>query len=168
MGGWVEPPAPGLPDWGPARDFNIQWDARAAALVAGVAAMTLVTLPVTLLTHLRARDLPRLRAAGRLGNLIADQTEAHARESGKDRLARAHRGLPDDLLNFHYDPLACAVALGWPGATVEERRLRPEMQGEILRWIDDPDGRVFRVVVDVDGEAFSEAWIAAVEAAHGR
>ena len=165
MGGWLEPAAAGLPTWGPERDFNLQWDARAAQLVACSAPMTLVTLPVTLKTHLRAADLPRLRASGPLGRLVAGQTEAHARDAGKDRLARSFHGLPEDLLNFHYDPVTCAVAVGWPGATVVERRLRPQMEGDLLRFHDDPDGRVFRVVADLDGPAFSEVWIAAVEAA---
>ncbi len=30
-------------------------------------------------------------------------------------LARRHAGLPDDFINFHHDPLACAVAAGWDG-----------------------------------------------------
>jgi hypothetical protein len=30
-------------------------------------------------------------------------------------LGRAHAGLPDDIVNFHHDPLTCAVALGWAG-----------------------------------------------------
>jgi hypothetical protein len=30
-------------------------------------------------------------------------------------LGREHAALPDDLVNFHYDPVACAVALRWPG-----------------------------------------------------
>jgi hypothetical protein len=28
------------------------------------------------------------------------------------QLGRRHAGLPDGLLNFRYDPVACAVALG--------------------------------------------------------
>jgi hypothetical protein len=38
---------------------------------------------------------------------------------------RAHPGLPDDLLNFQYDPVACAVAAGWPGRAVESAQRRP-------------------------------------------
>src|SRR5919106_3017212 len=34
MGGWTGPPAAGLPQWGPERDFNVQWDTRAAQIVA--------------------------------------------------------------------------------------------------------------------------------------
>jgi inosine-uridine nucleoside N-ribohydrolase len=166
MGGWVRPPAPGLPPWGPDMDWNVQCDTRAATIVAGAAAeLTLVTLPVTLQAHLRAADLPRLGAAGPLGQVLARQAEAHAAEYGMAELGRAHAGLPDDLLNFHYDPVACAVALGWPGAVVEEMGLQPVMDGDVLRFAEEAEGRPTRVVVGVDGAAFTEAWLAAVEAA---
>ena len=77
----------------------------------------------------------------------------------------AHAGLPDDLLNFQYDPVACAVAVGWPGAVIKEQHLRPVTEGERLRFQPDQDGRLVRVVVDLDGASFTEAWLAAVEAA---
>jgi len=98
-----------------------------------------VTLPVTLKAHLRAVDLPRLRAAGPLGALLARQAEARAADAGMAELGRVHAGLPDDLLNFHYDPVACAVALGWPGAAVEELRLRPVL-GEVSLRLRNPAG----------------------------
>ena len=37
MGGWVRPPAAGLPAWGPEMDWNVQWDTRAAEIVAATA-----------------------------------------------------------------------------------------------------------------------------------
>lgn len=169
MGGWVDPPAPGLPAWGPDRDFNVQWDVRAAEIVAqGATDLTLATLPATLAAHLRAGDLPRLRATGALGELLARQSEAHAVHSGKAALGPAHAGLPDDMLNFHYDPVACAVGLGWPGATVVPTRLTPALDGDVLHWRRDDSGRLVRVVVEVDGPAFTEAWLAAVRNAQGR
>ncbi len=169
MGGWVQPPAPGLPAWGPDMDFNVQWDTRAAAIVAASASnLTLSTLPATLTAPLRAADLPRPRAAGPLGALLARQSEAYAQDRGMAALGRAHAGLPDDLLNFHWDPVACAVALGWPGAAIEEMRLQPVMTGEVLRFQPHPEGRPVRVVVDVDGASFREVWLAAVEAAQSR
>ena len=122
-------------------------------------------LPVTLKAHLRAADLPRVRAAGPLGGLLARQAEAHAADFGMAELGRAHAGLPDDLLNFHYDPVTCAVALGWPGAVVEELRLQPVPDGQMLRFRADEAGRRTRVVVDLDGVSFTETWLAAVEAA---
>ena len=78
MGGWVDAPVDGLPPWGPEMDWNIQWDTRAAEIVAATAELTLATLPMTLQAHLRTADLPRLRASGPLGELVARQSEAHA------------------------------------------------------------------------------------------
>lgn len=164
MDGWVEPPVAGLPAWGPEMDFNVQWDTQAAEIVAAAAAtLTLATLSATLMAPLREPDLPGLRAAGPLGELLARQSEVYGREQGMAELGRAHAGLPDDLLNIHWDPVACAVALGWPGATVAERRLRPVLEGETLRFQPDDAGSLVRVVTAVDGAAFSEAWLAAVE-----
>ncbi|MGH9242972.1 MAG: nucleoside hydrolase, partial [Acidimicrobiales bacterium] len=166
MGGWTQPPDDGLPAWGPERDWNVQWDTRAARILAAAAArLTLVTLPVTLKVALRAAHLPRLRASGPLGDLLARQAEAHAEDHGMAQLGRAHPRLPDDLLNFHYDPVACAVALGWQGAVVEERRLRPVLDGDVLRFQTDTRGRPTRVVVHLDAASFAETWLGAVEAA---
>ena len=165
MGGWVDPPADGLPAWGPEADWNVQWDTRAAEIVAATADLTLATLPATLKAHLRAADLPRLRTSGPLGELLARQSEAEAHDRGLGELGRAHAGLPDDLVNVHYDPVACAVAVGWTGAVVEEMRLRPVLERGVLRFRRDRQGRPTRVVVDVDGPAFAEDWLSAVEEA---
>jgi len=163
MGGWTGPPDDGLPAWGPEMDWNVQFDSRAAQLLAATAVLTLVTLPVALKAHLRAADLPRLRACGPLGQLLARQGEAHGEDHDMAELGRAHAGLPDDLLNFHYDPVACAVAAGWNGATIEERRLQPVLDGEVLRFQPDQDGRLMSVVVDLDGAGFTQTWLGAVE-----
>jgi hypothetical protein len=80
-------------------------------------------------------------------------------------LGRAHAGLPDDLVNFHYDPVACAVAAGWTGAVIEKLRLRPVLDGEALRFAPARDGRLMRVVVDLDGPGFTDTWLRTVEAA---
>jgi purine nucleosidase len=87
MGGWTQPPSDGLPAWGPEMDWNVQWDTRAAQIVAATARLTLVTLPATLTAHLRAADLPRLRACGPLGELLARQSQAHAQDAGMAGLA---------------------------------------------------------------------------------
>jgi purine nucleosidase len=165
MGGWVEPPASGLPQWGPEMDFNVQWDTRAAEVVAATARLTMVTLPATLNAHLRRADLPRLRAAGPLGQLLARQSEAHAETYQMEKLGRDHSGLPDDLLNFQYDPVACAVALGWSGATVDDIRVRLVRMDDVLSFQSHPEGRSTRAVLDVDGAAFRETWLSAIEAA---
>jgi purine nucleosidase len=165
MGGWVQPPAPGFPRWGPDMDFNVQWDTQAAEVVAATARLTLVTLPATLHACLRRADLPRLRAAGPLGELLARQGESHCQTNQMAKLGRNHSALPDDLLNFHYDPVACAAALGWSGATVENMRLRPVRQHDLLSFQPHRKGRPTRVVVHVDGAAFRETWLSAVEVA---
>jgi purine nucleosidase len=165
MGGWVQPPARGLPQWGPGMDFNVQWDTRAAEVVAATAQLTLVTLSATLTAHLCHADLPRLRAAGPLGQLLARQSQAHGEAHRMEQLGREHAGLPDDLLNFQYDPVACAVALGWSGAMVESMRLRTVHRDGVLSFQPQREGRSTRVVLEVDGAAFGEAWLSAVEAA---
>ncbi len=169
MGGWVYPPADGLPPWGPEMDWNVQCDTRAAQIVAGAtASLTLATLPATLRAPLRAAHLPRLRAAGRLGALLARQSEAHAEDADMAALGRAHAALPDDLLNFLYDPVACALAVGWPGAVVEEMGLEPTLEAGVLRFRSCAEGRPTRVLIDLDADAFNEAWLASVERAGRR
>ncbi len=166
MGGWMQPPADGLPPWGPDMDWNVQCDTWAArTVVAATADLTLVTLPATLAADLRAVDLGRLERSGSLGRLLARQAQAHAAEHQLTTLGCTYRGLPDDLLNFQYDPVACAVALGWPGAVVEEVRVRPVLERDVLRFQRDPEGTPVRAVVAVDGSGFAETWLAAVERA---
>jgi hypothetical protein len=80
-------------------------------------------------------------------------------------LGRLHAGLPDDLLNFQYDPVACAGALGWPGATVAEARLQLVRDGELRRFQPGTAGRPIRMLTDLDPGSFTEYWLNAVEAA---
>ena len=143
----------------------MQWDTHAAEVVAATAQLTMVTLPATLSAHLSRADLPRLRAAGPLGQLLAQQGEAHGQANQMEKLGREHSGLPDDLLNFHDDPVDCAVAVGWSGATVEEVRLKAVQRNDALSLLPHPEGRSIKVVLDVDGAAFRETWLSAVEAA---
>ena len=168
MGGWVEPPEEGLPEWGPEMDWNVQCDTSAAVTVAAAADLTLVTPPVTLRAQLTAAELPRLAATGPLGELLARQARTHGQDHDMAALGRAHARLPDDLVNFHYDPVACAVAYGWDGAVVQEQRLLPVLDKAVLRFEPDQAGRSTRVVVGLDGEAFSHVWITTVEAAQQR
>ena len=169
MGGWVEQPPAGFPPWQAARDWNVTCDPVAATEVRRAAGrLTVVPLAVTAQVHLRDRDLPRLRAAGPVGRLMAAQAEAYRDDRGKTALALAHPGLPDDLANFHHDPLAVAVATGWPGVTVETTTLRP-VPGDVVGRMErtaasDPAGRLVDLVVGVDGPAFAEHWLRTVEA----
>jgi inosine-uridine nucleoside N-ribohydrolase len=165
MGGWLHPPADGFPAWGPEMDFNVQWDTRAAEIVFNTAKVTLSPIAAALGAPLRTADLLRLRASGPLGELLVRQSVIYGRESGMAALGRAHERFPDDLVNIQWDPVACAVALDWPGAVIEGMCLSPVIEGDILRLRPDPDGRLTRVLAHIDGERFSDAWLAAVEAA---
>ena len=169
MGGWVDPPAAGLPPWVPADDWNVVCDPHAAAVVRRAAGrLTVVPLAVSGQVHLRLRDLPRLRTAGVLGRLMATQAEAYRVDEGKDVLGRTCPALPEDLANFHHDPLAAATAAGWNGVRVETTPLRPvpgDVDGRLQRCdTDDPAGRPVDLVVAVDGPAFGEHWLRTVEA----
>jgi purine nucleosidase len=166
MGGWVTPLGPGFPAWGPAMDWNVQCDTQAALTVFDAAKdLTLVTLAATVRAPLRAAHLQRLMASGPIGQLLARQGRAHEADHHMTQLGLAHAGLPGDLLNFHHDPLACAVALGWPGATAVSLALRPVWSEGALRFEPADDGQVAGVVLDVDGPGFTETWLAAVERA---
>jgi hypothetical protein len=112
-----------------------------------------------------AADLPRLAASGPLGALLARQSAAYAEDQGKTELGRRHPGLPHDLVNFHWDPVACALAVGWPGAGTETVLLRPMLTDGVLRFAPHPAGRPTRILTELDAAGFAEAWITAVEAA---
>jgi inosine-uridine nucleoside N-ribohydrolase len=169
MGGWVDPPGRGLPQWGPEDDWNVTCDVVAATEVRAAAGrLTVVPLAATAQVHLRDRDLPRLGASGRLGALMARQAAAYRDDEGKTALARANPGLPDDLANFHHDPLAAAVAAGWDGVTIEHTILRTVVgeHGRLERaGPEDPGARRVELVVGVDGPAFAAHWLDAVTTA---
>ncbi len=164
MGGWIEPPSPGYPQWGPETDFNIQCDTRSAEIVAEHCGdLTLMPLPVAMAAQLRGSELRRLRQAGPIGELLARQSLANARDNRVNELPHHHPDLPDDLVNFHWDPITCAVAVAWPGVRVEEHSLVVSLDEGVLRWNSDPEGRPIKVVTHIDGCAFNEVWIQAVE-----
>jgi inosine-uridine nucleoside N-ribohydrolase len=165
MGGHVPPAPDGYPPWGMRDDFNVQQDAAAARIVFERCAPTFVPVPTCLRVALRRRDLERLRAAGPLGTLLADQGERHAVDNGRTELPAAYPALPDDLLNFQYDPLACAVAAGWPGVEISDVVVSVSSEGRFLRMDLDERGSPMRVATDVDAETFSEMWLEAVERA---
>jgi purine nucleosidase len=165
MGGHVPPAGEGYPPWGMRDDFNVQQDAAAAQVVFERCAPTVVPVPTCLHVALRRRDLPRLRSAGALGALLADQGERHAVDNGRTSLPAAYAALPDDLLNFQYDPLACAVAAGWSGVEISDLGVSISFEERFLRMDLDEGGTSMRVATNVDADGFSEAWLAAVERA---
>jgi purine nucleosidase len=168
MGGHVTTPGAGFPDWGVHDDFNVQQDRFAAEIVFTRCEPVVVPLAVTIQTFLRSAHLARLRAAGPLGTLLAGQAEQHARDNQNIELGRAYSALPDDLLNFQHDPLACAVALGWDGVGFEDIPTRLELRDERL-WMAPEVGRPsLRVATQVDETRFEEVWLQSVESATAR
>jgi inosine-uridine nucleoside N-ribohydrolase len=166
MGGWSRQPPPGFPAWDAARDFNVQSDAAAADFVFRTAGapLTVVGLDVTVQVPLRGMHLERLRRAGPVGAVLARSSLAHGTDYGNAAFAARYPALPDDLVNYHHDPLACAVAVGWDGVRVEEARLAPLLQEGVLSLVESADGRRVRTVTAVDADAFAERWLEAVEA----
>jgi purine nucleosidase len=163
MGGHHTSSRPGLPDWGMRDDFNVQQDPVAAAIVFERCDPVDVPLAVSLEVTLRGSHLEALRDSGPLGRLIADQGEMHARDHGRAELAHRYPGLPDDLLNFHYDPLACATALGWDGVKVETLRCAYERESDgLLRMTIADEGAPLRTATGVDAARFEASWLNAV------
>jgi inosine-uridine nucleoside N-ribohydrolase len=160
MGGHLYPVPAGFPQWDNSTDWNVQYDVTSARHVFERSSPTLIPLEVTVQTALRRAYLPALRAAGTLGRLLARQAEATAAEYGNEALyGRTCAGLPDDIINFQHDPLACAVALGWDGVAKHSLRVTTELRDGWLHERVDEAGREMNVVTAVDGAGFNEFWL---------
>jgi purine nucleosidase len=161
MGGYVYPIRPGFPNWGNDWDWNIQVDVRSARHVIENSNPVLIPLTVTVETALRRAFLGHLREAGSLGRLLAQQAEAFAAdEQNETRFGETCDGLPNDIINFLHDPLACAIALGYRnGVEIQEVPLRLEETDGFLHEHIDPAGRRIRVVTKIDGPSFNEFWL---------
>lgn len=163
MGGSINPSLPGFPAWDYRTDYNVQADSRAAQHVFESARPTLVPIEVTAQTALRQAHLPTLRRSGSLSQLIARQAEVFAEDERIDeRYGRTCAGLPHDIINFQHDPLACAVALGWSGATVKTLSLALKRDGDWLHERVEIGGRPLRVVTRIDREQFNSLWLETV------
>jgi hypothetical protein len=102
-----------------------------------------------------------LRQSGVLAQLIVRQAEAFAQdERMEERFGQTCPGLPEDIVNFLHDPLACAIALGWnEGVETSAIPLKLEIKdGWLYQRVDD-SGQLTRVVTRVDGSKFSEFWL---------
>jgi len=161
MGGTIYPIRPGFPAWGNDSDWNIQADARSAKHVIEHSDPTLIPLTVTVETALRRAHLDALRRAGELGELLVRQAEEFAMdEQNEKKYGGTCEGLPDDIINFLHDPLACAIALGWDGGVeIEELPLVLEEKDGWLHERIDASGKAIRVVTKVDGPHFNEFWL---------
>jgi inosine-uridine nucleoside N-ribohydrolase len=165
VGGYVAPPRPSRAPWGNDMDYNVQLDVASAHHVLTQCRPTLVPLHATVETTLRHADLPALAAAGPLGALLARQARAFDRPDRNTGLDRQRcPALPADFINFLYDPLGCAVALGWSGATIDELPLQITIEDGWLHQRVADGGQPTRVVTRVDGPAFDALWLAVVTA----
>jgi inosine-uridine nucleoside N-ribohydrolase len=164
LGGYVRSIGAGLPAWKPDTDYNVQQDTLAARIVWERCDPLIVQFSVALEVRLREAHLSQLREGGALARLIARQGELHGADSGMRRVGREHPGLPDDLLNFQYDPLACAAAAGWEGVQVEELQLSARLKDGVLTFPESPGGKPTRVVTSVDGPRLEREWVEAVSA----
>ncbi|MBA2453654.1 MAG: nucleoside hydrolase [Chloroflexia bacterium] len=167
MGGYVFSIRVGFPQWGNDFDYNIQLDTHSARYVLENSTPTLLPMTVSVETAIRRAYLPRLRQSGKLGGLIATQSELlNETEQNEENFGKTCGGLPADILNFQHDPLACGIALGWnKGVTIEEVPLRFDIQDGLLCETIDESGKPTSVVTAIDGEAFNEFWFCLLTAA---
>ncbi len=142
-------------------DWNIQVDVKSAKHVLENSNPTLIPLTVSVETALRRAYLEDLRKSGPLGQLIAKQAEAFAVDEEMERkYGETCAGLPDDLINFLHDPLACAIALGWnEGAEINALPLKFEVRDGWLHEKIEATGKPTKVVTKIDGDKFNEFWI---------
>jgi purine nucleosidase len=161
MGGDIYPIRADFPQWDNTMDWNIQVDVRSAKHVIEHSNPTLIPLSVTVETALRREHLKELQNLGALGQLLVKQAEAFAvDEQNEKRYGETCEGLPDDIINFQHDSLACAIALGWQdGVEVQELPLRLKEKDGWLHERINPSGKPVRVVTKIDGPRFNEFWL---------
>jgi purine nucleosidase len=164
MGGYVFPPREGFPQWGDDMDFNVQIDVQSAHYVIEHSRPTFVPLAVTVETSLRRASLARLRQAGPVARLIARQAEAFAKDENYEaQYGQTCKRLPEDIINFLHDPLACAIALGWrEGVEISEIPLKSEIKDGWLHHAIDASGKPTQVVTRVNAEKFDDFWLGTV------
>lgn len=164
MGGYVFPPRDGFPQWGHEMDFNIQIDVQSAYYVIEHSSPTFVPLAVTVETSLRRANLARLTQAGPVARLIGRQAEAFATDENYEaQYGETCKRLPEDIINFLHDPLACAIALGWrEGIEISEIPLKSEIRDGWLCHAIDASGKPTQVVTRVNADKFDEFWLSTV------
>jgi inosine-uridine nucleoside N-ribohydrolase len=161
MGGYICRIRPGFPQWGNEMDWNIQVDVKSAKRVMEHSDPTLIPLSVTVETALRRAYLNDLRKSGALGQLLAQQAEAFAvDEQNEKKYGETCEGLPNDIINFLHDPLACAIAVGWNDEVeIEEFSLILEEKDGWLHERIDPLGKPTRLVTKIGGTRFNNFWL---------
>ena len=112
------------------------------------------------MTTIRRSHLARLRRGGTLATLIARQAEAFDAEWHNEERYASVSGIRRDMINFLYDPVACAIATGWrAGVHIEILPVVWEMCGDHLVQRVENGGKPLPVVVDLDGAALEEEWL---------
>jgi purine nucleosidase len=161
MGGHIYPIRFGFPQWDNEMDWNIQVDVKSAKHVIEHSNPTLIPLTVTVETALSRAFLDDLQESGALGKLLARQAKAFAEdEQNEKKFGETCEGLPNDIINFLHDPLACAIALGWDdGVEIEQTPLVLEEKDGWLHERIDPAGKPTPVVTKIDGRRFNEFWL---------
>jgi len=166
VGTTLAPPRDGYLSWGPEKDYNVQMDMRAARTVLTACTPLVVPLGPCLETALRRAHLSLLRSGTPLAALVAHQAEMFdAQWHNSEHWAWEARLLPSDTINFLYDPLACAIAIGWrQDVRIESVPVQcDESDGWLVQHVT-PEGHPVNVVLGVDGAAFSEMWVERVAA----
>lgn len=161
-GGYIYPPRQGYPQWKNEFDFNVQADAQAALHVFKNSCCALVPLPITCETFLRRAYLERLKQSDDLGKLITKQAELFATDEGyEEKYGKTCSELPDDIINFQYDPLAVAIALGYnDGIEFQDVPLRFFIDNTwVNEKVDPASDKICRVATKIDGQKFSEFWL---------
>jgi inosine-uridine nucleoside N-ribohydrolase len=166
MGTSVLPPAEGLPQWGPQMDYNVQQDVAAASVILSSSSPLLVPLGVSMHAAIRNSHLARLRSGGTLAQLIARQAEAFDAEWHNAERYRSASSVPNDMINFLYDPVACAIAAGWRDrVSIETLPVVWEICEDQLVQRIDRGGKPLPVVTGLDGLALEEEWVRRVSSA---
>jgi inosine-uridine nucleoside N-ribohydrolase len=161
MGGYLFPPREGFPAWSHEDDYNVQADVESAHFVLQHSNPTLVPIAVTVETALRRPYLDHLRHSGPLGQLIARQAEALARdEKMAAQYGETCEGVPADIINFQHDALTCAIALGWnEGVEIEHLPVKAQIEDGWLRQRIDNGGESTKIVTRVNGPRFNQFWL---------
>lgn len=112
MGTSIVPPSADRPRCGPEMDYNVQQDVAAAITVLSCSSPLLLPLGVAMRASIRKSHLARLRRGGQLAKLVARRAGAFDAEWHNAERYRGSPGVPNDMINFLYDPVACAIATG--------------------------------------------------------
>jgi len=82
----------------------------------------------------------------------------------KQEYGRQFSLLPDDLLNFHYNPLTCAAAVGWDGIKMCDLSIALDDRDGFILMRHDPNGVPVHFATAVDGARFNRYWLDVVTA----